>query len=289
MANEQTIYGNTPGNIVNRGLAALQEDWTYYSNSGLYKIKTDGSDKRQLSDDWVSFINVAGDRIYYRKEDDKKIYTIKTDGSGLQNLNNDKSEYINVAGDRIYYRNGSDLGKIYTIKTDGSGRKKLNDDQSEYITVAGDYIYYLHVIYEDAEPGLADYDYDEYNIYKIKTDGSEDQKLCGNGGYFLNVVGERIYYVNYSDDLYTIKTDGTDRKKLIDKADYINVAGDWIYYGDWGLYKIKTDGSEMQQLIKDEKLLNINVAGDWIYYYNDSDGGKLYTIKIDGSGRRLVE
>jgi tricorn protease-like protein len=31
------------------------------------------------------------------------------------------------------------------------------------------------------------------------------------------------------------------------------------------------------------------VVGDRIYYINVSDGGKLYTIKTDGSDRRLVD
>jgi hypothetical protein len=64
--------------------------------------------------------------------------------------------------------------------------------------------------------------------------------------------------------------------------------GNWIYYNnnnDGGiLYKIKTDGSGKAKL-NDDCSENINVVGDWIYYDNCSDGYKIYKIKTDGSGK----
>jgi hypothetical protein len=80
-------YGNTPGNIINGGYAAIQGDWIYYNNAS----------------------------------DDGKLYKIKTDGSGRQKLNDDVSSYINVIGDWIYYTD--DIGNICKIKTDGSERQ----------------------------------------------------------------------------------------------------------------------------------------------------------------------
>jgi len=47
--------GNTSGNLVNGGEAALQGDWIYYSNGNdklkIYKIKTDGTGESKLNDD----------------------------------------------------------------------------------------------------------------------------------------------------------------------------------------------------------------------------------------------
>ena len=51
-----TIYGNTAANIQNRGIATIQEDRIYYSFIGsyegnrLYSIKTDGNDKKFITD-----------------------------------------------------------------------------------------------------------------------------------------------------------------------------------------------------------------------------------------------
>jgi hypothetical protein len=41
--------------------------------------------------------------------------------------------------------------------------------------------------------------------------------------------------------------------------------------------------------LNDDASYGINVVGDRIYYRNDSDDDKLYTIKTDGSDRRLVD
>ena len=81
--------GNTPGNIVNAGLAAEQDGWIYYS----------------IPDD--------------------RIYKVRTDGSGRMNVNNDNSFFINVVGDWIYYFNYDDHDQIYKIRTDGSGRTRV--------------------------------------------------------------------------------------------------------------------------------------------------------------------
>ena len=59
-----------------------------------------------------------------------------------------------------------------------------------------------------------------------------------------------------------------------------------IYYSyesnEGKLYKIKEDGSNITK-ISDDSVLYINVLEDWIYYFNYSDGGKLYKIKTDGT------
>ena len=120
------ITGNTTGNISNGGLAARQGEWIYYSNSDdgekIYKIKTDGSEREKINDDYSGFINVVGDWIYYSNQDDAgKIYKIKTDGSGREKINDDYSWFINVVGDWIYCYT-SHGHKTYKIKTDGSGR-----------------------------------------------------------------------------------------------------------------------------------------------------------------------
>lgn len=75
--------GNTNGNINNGGIAAQQGDWIYYDNDGLYKIKTEGTEKIKICDDVARYINAAGNWIYYCNDADMdKLYKIKTDGTG---------------------------------------------------------------------------------------------------------------------------------------------------------------------------------------------------------------
>jgi meiotically up-regulated gene 157 (Mug157) protein len=82
-------------------------DWVYYCNmndnnklnskflevansilqiSGkLFRIRTDGTGRQKLSDDWCSNIVVAGDWVYYTSmKDNLKGYRIRTDGTDRQ-------------------------------------------------------------------------------------------------------------------------------------------------------------------------------------------------------------
>lgn len=102
-----------------------------------------------------------------------------------------------------------------------------------------------------------------------------------------------IYYVNSSDKekLYKQGVGGIyDRAILEDKAQYVNVSGDWIYYSNYSdggmLYKVRNNGTERQKLVSD-KAAYITVSGEYIYYSNHSDGGKLYKVKKDGSDARI--
>jgi len=284
---ENTI-GNTNGNIINGGYAALQGNWIYYVNNSdsykLYKIKTDGTGESKLSDDMPMYINVLGDWIYYSNDSDAgKLYKIKTDGTGKTMLSEDAAYYVNAAGDWIYYKNNSDASRLYKIKTDGTKKTKVNDDMSYDISAAGDWIYYVN-------------ESDGYKIYKIKTDGTDKTKLNDDTSYDINVADGWIYYqksITDSEDnsipngLYKIKTDGTEETKLSDAVPYyINVVGDWIYFVNNSnsnkLYKIKTDGTVKTKL-NDDNSSDINVAGDLIYCGIKGDPGKLYKLKADGT------
>lgn len=64
--------------------------------------------------------------------------------------------------------------------------------------------------------------------------------------------GDWVYFSNYNDymRLYKIRTDGTEMQKLNDEKSYdIEVQDDWIYYcnsDDKKHYKMRTDGTERQ-------------------------------------------
>ncbi|MEI8131595.1 MAG: DUF5050 domain-containing protein [Leptolinea sp.] len=69
------------------------------------------------------------------------------------------------------------------------------------------------------------------------------------------------------------------------------IQGDWIYYrndSDGGkIYRINLDGSKKEQLNSDNSY-NITVSGDWVFYRNDSDAGKLYRIPVNGGERKKL-
>lgn len=70
------------------------------------------------------------------------LYKMNIDGLNVTKLTNDESYFINISGDRIYYKNNSDNGSMYSIRIDGTDRKKVTDEKSYNINISGGYIYY---------------------------------------------------------------------------------------------------------------------------------------------------
>jgi hypothetical protein len=155
----------------------------------------------------------------------------------------------------------------------------------------GDWIYY---VYQDSLLSSDIRDLSKGHIYKIRLDGSNQQKINEDLSYYLNVLGDWVYYCNLDDDakIYKVRTDGTERTKITDeKSSYLNVLGDWIYYCNWDdggkIYKIRTDGTERTR-INNGKSFSLNVIGDWIYYSNGDHDSKIYRIRTDGSDRKKL-
>jgi tricorn protease-like protein len=172
------------------------------------------------------------------------------------------------------------------MKTDGTDRRRLGDapttQNANNINVVDGRIYYTH-----------SYDLYHSNIYSMNIDGTDVRKLCDDDAASINVVGDRIYYINNSDfsHIYSMKTDGTDRRQLNDDGSWFpNVAGDRIYYSGTGLYlySVRIDGTDVRQL-NDERTSTPHVIGDRVFYYDDDVTHKFYTIKTDGTGLQTLE
>lgn len=97
----------------------------YGGITDLYRIKTDGTEKTKLLDKRITSINIMGDWIYYCN---KGIFKAKSDASNKSVINNGPaSGYINIAGNWIFYKvyNLDDSYKIFKIKTDGTGKTEV--------------------------------------------------------------------------------------------------------------------------------------------------------------------
>jgi hypothetical protein len=179
-------------------------------------------------------------------------------------------------------------GQIYRVLLDGKSKAEpICNHRGSNFNVLDGWIYITD-----------DEDFDK--IFRMRADGSDCTKISTiyDSAADLNVVGDWVYYLNYTDDnrrhsdrsrIFKMRTDGSDRTLLADTYSYgLNVVGDWIYYGNVddsnNIYKMRTDGSEKTKINNDASG-NINVVDDWIYYSNGSDGFKIYKIRTDGSAR----
>ncbi|MCK9252154.1 MAG: DUF5050 domain-containing protein [Clostridiales bacterium] len=135
---------------------------------------------------------------------------------------------------------------------------------------------------------------DEYALYRIKTDGTGEEKISDDQTFYLNTDGTWLYFCSGSDDqkLYKMKPDGTEKTKLADVAVRNIVATDgWIYFIDVTdatkpetyrrLFKIRSDGTD-RTLLSQHAAASCNVSGDWLFYIRQ-DNQTLYKVKNDGS------
>lgn len=280
---DNTKYGNLVSNLNNRGIAACQGDWIYYTSpSGLYKIKgNEFKTRMQLSDHQnVSYINVYGDWVYYVYFDN--IYKVRNDGSDLQKfVKNASSLYI--VDDWAYYTDRSN-GALRRTPLDNYAQKLIIGGRLHNLYIQQGKIFWGNNIdlncadldgsnrttYEDAgSQGLVIYKNRKYttgNLDKENIDGSSSQELIEQGVYNITIQDDWIYFTyNQNTDgffyLYKMKTDGTCLTKLNDVyTDCVSVVGDWIFYRQAvrtsstaskvldEYYKIKIDGSENQSV-----------------------------------------
>lgn len=280
--------GNTNANSRNRGIAAAQGNWIYYSNMRynyyLYKMRLDGTEKQILTKDNVCSVNVVGEWVYYTNESDaSSLYKIRIDGSKRTKINSDVSYSLHVVNEWVYYVSKD---TIYKIKTDGSEKTFLCSDVCMNINVEGNWIYYINN--------------NNSRMYKISTDGTSRSEIReGIQAAYLNVADGMLYY-SWMSTIGKIKPDGTGLLSYNfpnRQMDFINVSNGWIYFLEHDfsggpdnvkttLSKMRIDGTEKQEIIQikfSEVNFYINVLNDWIYFPNKDDNNYLYRVMTDGS------
>ena len=122
----------------------------------------------------------------------------------------------------------------------------------------------------------------------FKTNGKEEKTLVESGGTSLNVSGNYVYYIGYSDGyVYRVKKDGSNVSQLNSvKCSALQVKGSYIYYvssSDGAVYTMRKDGGKTTKISPDDLVVyQIAVDDDGIYYISQSDT-HLYKANLDFS------
>lgn len=156
-----------------------------------------------------------------------------------------------------------------------------------------------------------------YNLYKMRADGTERIKLIDARVGSFYVADGWIYFSNGADNgaIYKMKTDGSEKVKLSSDASYyainIIVADGWIYWIDinkhystfYGeIWRMRTDGTEQQQFrdpanIGYSHACSMAVVNGWIYYIHrlgssvsgiNWNAGYLSKMRTDGTSRSRI-
>ena len=230
----------------------VRGDWVYFAGknnetgtAGLYKIKKDGTDiQRLVSDTYANEVYVIGDKIYYDRD---YVLSCDGDGSDKQRINAVETKgYIFNISDGYMYWQEEDAQKIYHVyrrKLDGTDEQEIDERRITYAVVDDGWIYYEEY-YRDEGVGLM----------KMRVDGTDRQNVMTNGFDKYNVKDGWIYYYDSGEDkatLWKIKTDGTEQQELFtveltknESTIGVYTVGDWIYcYSENIMRRVKNDGT----------------------------------------------
>ena len=222
-----------------------------------------------------------GDHVYYVMND-WRIKRTSIDGRYWIIVPHSARGSLNAYEGWLYF--ASLEGSICRVRLDDSGwyhdRQQLNTEKSTDVTVVDGWVYYVNID-------------QNHNIYRIRLDGSNQERVNNDYSCKPCVVDGWVYYKNLDDNssIYRIRTDGTSREKLNnDISGAPHVIDGWVYYSTGGnLYKMRTDGSQKAMLV--ENVNKFNMVGNWIYFTGSANQGSGlsggYIFRVDRDGRNL--
>ncbi len=160
----------------------------------------------------------------------------------------------------------------------GRSTKRLGNYDAGYINVRNEWVYFVDMLKDTG--------------YRIKTDGSELAPLTDDKMRYLIAVGNNLYFQNMSDGgkLYRISGNGNNKVLISpDTADNILYKDGFLYYcNDTGLFRINADGTDKKTLCEG-KIKSAVIEGDNIYFIDQGDLSSLYSIFLDGSGKKYLD
>ncbi len=127
-------------------------------------------------------------------------------------------------------------------------------------------------------------------VYKIKTDGTERQRVNNTIAHQMYVLDDWIYYNGWEGKLYRMKTDGSEFKTMTGfSAGSLCVSNGWMYFTPhkerYSIHMMKIDGTGMVRVGNDEFCHNVQVVGDWIFY---GCSAGLCKIRTNGQERTVL-
>lgn len=246
--NVETAIGNSAGNLNNEGLFCEDGGLIYFSNpeddGSLYSMNQEGTEFKKLHSDKASSINVTSKYLVYVR---------------------DNHERAKNAGNFFNFNN---VG-IYRInKKDGGNIKLLYNDPAGVAGLYGNYVYYQHYNTKD-----------NLEFYKVKLDGSEEEKLSEEPVVPSSYAHNSLYYNGVKND-HNIHALGLNSNQVMDIAagNYFSVLvqNDMIYYLDldknYAVGRMGLDGYEPEILVND-RCSFFNLSPDSRYLFYQIDGG----------------
>ncbi len=275
-----------------------QGDWIYfyasistvYNQSGIMKMKRDGTERTRVTLGHANDINVIGDWIYYI-DGYYKLSKVRIDGKYNERLFDYKIYYLTVVGKYAYF--------VSSDFTNTTGYYRLDLQTIEIETVIEDYDFYGNLVLWVEADRVFILDHKENTISRFFPDTKTEELWYRD--VYINVIDNctRHYYV--TDKIYNLQskstpiayTEGKDPSTSHPRY-YPSDEGNKIY-----LYYFYYDASDMAQgrsgslnladgSFEEHPPVFMNMSDEIVYYdiFNIYDG-YFYTLWNDGSVIRV--
>jgi len=291
--------GNTSGNISNGGFAAQDGDAVYYvlpapskfemQMGTLVREEPDGSGRTVLYEGLMPrCLNVVDGWIYWIDILDDRIYKMSTDGTYTRFSAElpGSLESIVVADGQIYCRgiDSRSLPVFFRLGTDGGEAELLTGPE---LPLSSGFAVYDGWIWYSESDGSG-----SWTASRLRMDGSEKEGLAAHQLYCINIVDDRLCYLNEELEICSMDPDSGESRSITPGVTAVTfcAAEDWLYYTNCSaIYRIRPDGTEQTKLcdFPSSHLIRMNLAGDQLYLM-DADQS-LHRIKTTGGEPELIQ
>ena len=291
--NPPGTIGNTSGNLNNKGLVCESDGYIYFANLSdnhyLYRMTTDGSDPERIVEVPVSYINAAGDYLYFYFDDPggTKFMGISGRMSGIFRLKKGETDFVcldkctsgvlSLVGSTLYYEHYDNTNgmQLYHSSLDGKDKGLSVDEIINPACVIGSDIYY------------SEQDSQKLKIYRP---GSSEGRVFMDYAVYNPVYdGNDLYFMNMNDDycLYRYSlSDGNLTKITDERIDTFNVYQGMIFYQrnrEPALIRVNYDGSDAV-VIAEGNYENINCTSTYTFYSPFKEDATYITYTFGGRG-----
>lgn len=280
-SNPPELIGNTAGNLNSGGLFCESDGVIYFANpydkNKLYSMNSDCSDIRCISDDSVRYINVAGQYIYYIRDnasfnDDAAAFKgdlyglarCKLDGTELDTLVAEYCTDLSISGNTLVYdMNRNSRFVTCTVDIKGDNSKIIHNYNISNASVFNGSLFYSDDIIS-------------HSIYNMDlTNGLSSLYMTGNTD-MSNYVDGILYYLDLDNNNALTALDVSSNKKTVitDKPCALyNVYGNSIFYyiedeDTQAFYRASLDGSDPVHIMYGQ-VDTIGCTSDYTYFQMD--------------------
>ena len=304
--NEEGTVGNTAGNLYNGGLFCEYEGKVYFSNpydgNKLYMMSVSGENAEKLCDDVASYINVAGEYIYYRRSNIESsvneifngvangVFRLKMGDKVMQEIYRGVVENVTLYGNYLYYSSYDDSGiMLRKSKIDDTEHKEIMNKSYKMISSANGNFYFVE-------------NTGNHNMLRMDI---ETQVVTTHmtGNYYMPIAtNSHIYFIDVANGYKLCRAIATAHMPnhnvevlCSDRVVNYNVGVDEnvIFYqveneDDHKLMKMSLDGSNVEEVVKGD-FFNISITSMYTYFVVKTvDGDVLYRVLTNGKDEPKV-